>query len=173
MRRFLKNGAAMVAPNFKDGEKFFLVIDNKIVAARLHKSFYNTTRLDAIRGGDAVLWGLVETSVPVGVRFQDKYMRLHVKGGGVWVCDTFTDKEFPVFNSIEDARKNRQSTRVIDLCKEGFCNEGIGEAWIVWDVNAIPLIYYVRWELGKDGKVQAVYSRTQTLVWGERRLVPV
>lgn len=167
MRRFLKNGAAMVAPNFKDGEKFFLVIDNKIVAACLHKSFYNTTRLDAIRGGDAVLWGLVETSVPVGVRFQDKYMRLHVKGGVVWLCDTFTDKEFPVFNSIEDARKNRQSTRVIDLCKEGFCNEGIGEAWIVRDVNAIPLIYYVRWELGKDGKVQAVYSRTQTLVWGK------
>lgn len=171
MRRFLETGETIVAPNFKDGEKFFLVIDNRIIAARLHKSFYDTARQESVRA-DAVLWGLVETSVfvgvRVGVRCQEEYMCLYVKGKGVWLHNPFTGEEFPVFDSIEDARKNRRSTRIIDLCKEELCNKGIESACTIKDGNDAPLISYTCWRLSEDGHVRLACDYTQTLVWGRK-----
>ena len=105
------------APDFKDGDCFYTIYNNKIIAVTINNSY-----LKLLSSNELCLYA--EFKTPLGNTSIDK------DGGALYVTNnniiTFRVKsiEFPFYNTIQDAKNNVKSTKCIDVSKYQVINKG-------------------------------------------------
>lgn len=133
------------APDFKNGDCFYTIYNNKIIAVIINNSYLKLI-------GNNELCLCAEFKTPFGNTPIDK------DGGALYVTNnniiTFRVKsmEFPFYNTIQDAKNNVKCTKCIDISKYQVINKGYEYALIqssgwsyyisayYWGYNTISLV---------------------------------
>ena len=132
------------APDFKDGDYFYTIYSNKIIAVTINNSY-----LKFASSSEFVLYAKFKT--PLGNTPIDKDGVLRIMKDNI-IMLRIEDIEFPVYNTPQDAKNNFKSTKCINISKYQVINKGYEYAILqssgwnyyvntyYWTYNTISLV---------------------------------
>ena len=132
------------APDFKDGDYFYTIYSNKIIAVTINNSY-----LKFASSSELVLYAKFKT--PLGNTPIDKDGILRIMNDNI-IMLRIEDIEFPVYNTPQDAKNNFKSTKCINISKYQVINKGYEYAILqssgwnyyvntyYWTYNTISLV---------------------------------
>ena len=132
------------APDFKDGDYFYTIYSNKIIAVTINNSY-----LKFASSSEFVLYAKFKT--PLGNTPIDKDGVLRIMKDNI-IMLRIEDIEFPVYNTPQDAKNNFKSTKCINISKYKVINKGYEYAILqssgwnyyvntyYWTYNTISLV---------------------------------
>ena len=132
------------APDFKDGDCFYTIYSNKIIAVTINNSY-----LKFASSSELVLYAKFKT--PLGNTPIDKDGILRIMNDNI-IMLRIEDIEFPVYNTPQDAKNNFKSTKCINISKYQVINKGYEYAILqssgwnyyvntyYWTYNTISLV---------------------------------
>ena len=132
------------APDFKDGDYFYAIYSNKIIAVTINNSY-----LKFASSSELVLYAKFKT--PLGNTPIDKDGILRIINDNI-IMLRIEDIEFPVYNTPQDAKNNFKSTKCINISKYQVINKGYEYAILqssgwnyyvntyYWTYNTISLV---------------------------------
>ena len=132
------------APDFKDGDCFYTIYSNKIIAVTINNSY-----LKFASSSEFVLYAKFKT--PLGNTPIDKDGVLRITNDNTIIL-RIENTEFPVYNTPQDAKNNVKSTKCIDISKYQVINKGYEYAVVqssgwnyyvnayYWTYNTISLV---------------------------------
>ena len=132
------------APDFKDGDCFYTIYNNKIIAVTINNSYLKFTSSDKL-----CLYAKFKTSL--GNTPIDKDGILRITNDNI-ITLRIEDIEFPVYNTPQDAKNNFKSIKRINISKCQVINKGYEHAIIqssgwnyhinayYWTYNTISLV---------------------------------
>ena len=132
------------APDFKDGDCFYTIYSNKIIAVTINNSY-----LKFASSSEFVLYAKFKT--PLGNTPIDKDGTLRITNDNTIIL-RIENTEFPVYNTPQDAKNNFKSTNRINISKCQVINKGYEYAVVqssgwnyyvnayYWTYNTISLV---------------------------------
>lgn len=151
------------APDFKDGDCFYTIYNNKIIAVTINNSYLKFTSSSELR-----LYAKFKT--PLGNTPIDNDGTLRITNDNI-IMLRIDDIEFPVYNTPQDAKNNFKSTKRINISKYQVINKGYEYAIVQssgWDyhINA----YY--WTYNTISLVPIQHFITaNSFIWHENSLL--
>lgn len=132
------------APDFKDGDCFYTIYSNKIIAVTINNSYLKFSSSSKL-----VLYAKFKT--PFGNTLIDKDGTFRITNDNTIIL-RIEDIEFPVYNTPQDAKNNVKSIKCIDISKYQVINKGYEYAIVqssgwnyyvnayYWTYNTISLV---------------------------------
>lgn len=132
------------APDFKDGDCFYTIYSNKIIAVTINNSY-----LKFASSSEFVLYAKFKT--PLGNTPIDKDGTLRITNDNTIIL-RIENIEFSVYNTSQDAKNNLKSTKRINISKYQVINKGYEYAVVqssgwnyyvnayYWTYNTISLV---------------------------------
>ena len=139
------------APDFKDGDYFYTIYSNKIIAVTINNSY-----LKFASSSEFVLYAKFKT--PLGNTPIDKDGVLRIMKDNI-IMLRIEDIEFPVYNTPQDAKNNFKSTKCINISKYQVINKGYEDAivqssgwnhyvnvyyWTYNTISLVPIKYFIK-----------------------------
>lgn len=139
------------APDFKDGDYFYTIYSNKIIAVTINNSY-----LKFASSSEFVLYAKFKT--PLGNTPIDKDGVLRIMKDNI-IMLRIEDIEFPVYNTPQDAKNNFKSTKCINISKYQVINKGYEYAivqssgwnyyvnayyWTYNTISLVPIKYFIK-----------------------------
>lgn len=150
------------APDFKDGDCFYTIYNNKIIAVTINNSY-----LKFISNNEFCLCAKFKT--PFGNTLIDDDGALYVINN--IITFKIKSREFPFYNTVQDAKNNIKSTKRIDISNYQVINKGYEYAMIQssgWNYRADA--YY--WVYDTTSLVPRRESITaNSFIWHENSLL--
>lgn len=151
------------APDFKDGDCFYTIYSNKIIAVTINNSY-----LKFVSSSEFVLYAKFKT--PFGNTHIDKDGTLRITNDNTIIL-RIENTEFPVYNTPQDAKNNVKSTKCIDISKYQVINKGYEYAIVQssgW--NYYVNVYY--WTYNTISLVPIkCFIKANSFIWHENSLL--